>query len=247
LNTQRILQASAHRPWPLPERPWAMQQTWRNLLFAHWPLAPARLRPLIPEVLELDLRDGQAWVAVTPFRITGLRMRGLPPLPGSSNFLELNVRSYVRYQNRPGVFFFSLDAASLLAVMGARASYHLPYYYARMRQNAVVTGFDYSSRRRGKTKAELVAHYTPVAEVQPPRPGSLEQWLVERYCLYAPYKRRLYRADIHHVPWPLQEAKAKFEVNTMAEAAGIELPQVNPVCHFARELDVLVWAPQRLL
>ena len=99
-------------------------------------------RPLIPEVLELDLRDGQAWVAVTPFRITGLRMRGLPPLPGSSNFLELNVRSYVRYQNRPGVFFFSLDAASLLAVMGARAGYHLPYYYARMRQNAVVTGLE---------------------------------------------------------------------------------------------------------
>jgi uncharacterized protein YqjF (DUF2071 family) len=229
-------------------RRWIMRQTWRNLLFAHWPLAPAVLRPLIPEVLELDLRDGDAWVAVTPFLITGLRPRGLPPIPGASNFLELNVRTYVRYRERPGVFFFSLDAASLAAVLGARASYHLPYYHAKMVQKQIGAGFEYASHRRGRGKtAELVAHYIPVAEARPPRPGSLERWLVERYCLYAPYRGRLYRADIHHVPWPLQEAKADFEVNTMAEAAGIELPRLNPVCHFAKELDVLVWAPERLL
>jgi len=228
-------------------RPWIMRQTWRNLLFAHWPLAPAVLRPLIPEVLELDLRDGSVWIAVTPFLITGLRARWLPPIPGGSNFLELNVRTYVRYRERPGVFFFSLDAASLSAVLGARASYHLPYYHAKMVQKQVAGGFDYASHRRKGKPAELAAHYVPVAEVQPPRPGSLEQWLVERYCLYAPHKDRLYRADIHHVPWPLQEAKADFEVNTMAAAAGIELPKLNPVCHFAKELDVLVWAPERLL
>lgn len=225
-----------------------MRQTWRNLLFAHWPLAPGILRPLVPDVLQLDLREGQAWVAVTPFRITGLRPRGLPPLPGSSNFPELNVRTYVRYQQRPGVFFFSLDAGSLMAVMGARASYHLPYYYARMKQKPALAGIDYFSRRRGGgKKAELIGHYVPISDVQQPRPGSLEQWLVERYCLYAPHKGRLYRADIHHVPWPLQEAKAEFEVNTVAEAAGIKLPEAAPLCHFARELDVLVWLPERLL
>jgi uncharacterized protein len=225
-----------------------MRQTWRNLLFAHWPLAPGVLRPLIPEVLELDLRDGEAWVAVTPFRITGLRMRGFLPILGSSDFLELNVRTYVRYQGRPGVFFFSLDAASLPAVAAARASYHLPYYHARMIQKQTAAGFEYASHRRGRGKtAELVAHYIPVADVQQPRPASLEQWLVERYCLYAPHKDKLYRADIHHAPWPLQEAKADFEVNTMAQAAGIELPRQNPVCHFAKAIDVLVWAPQRVL
>jgi len=225
-----------------------MRQTWRNLLFAHWPLAPAVLRPLIPQVLELDLRDGSAWVAVTPFLITGLRPRALPPIPGASNFLELNVRTYVRYRERAGVFFFSLDAASLPAVLGARAGYHLPYYHAKMVQKQTAAGFEYASHRRGRGKAaELVAHYVPVAEALPPRPGSLERWLVERYCLYSPHRGRLYRADIHHVPWPLQEAKADFEVNTMAEAAGIDLPQLNPVCHFAKELDVLVWAPERLL
>ena len=225
-----------------------MRQTWRNLLFAHWALEPAALRPLIPEVLELDLREGQAYVAVTPFRITGLRPRWLPPIPGSANFAELNVRSYVRYQGRPGVFFFSLDAASLMAVAGARTSYHLPYYHARMKQEPAMAGFDYSSRRRGsRDRAELVGHYVPISDVRQPRPGTLEHWLVERYCLYAPHKDRLYRADIHHVPWPLQEAKADFEVNTVAAAAGIKLPEVAPLCHFAREIDVLVWLPERLL
>jgi uncharacterized protein YqjF (DUF2071 family) len=224
-----------------------MRQTWRNLLFAHWPLAPGALRPLVPDGLELDLHEGQAWIAVTPFRITGLRPRWLPPIPGSRNFAELNVRTYVRYQERPGVFFFSLDAASLLAVIGARTSYHLPYYYARMKQTPEVAGFDYSSRRRSGKRAELVGHYVPIADVQPPRPGSLEHWLVERYCLYAPHRGRLYRADIHHVPWPLQAAKAELDVNTMAEAAGIRLPDVAPLCHFAREIDVLVWLPERLL
>lgn len=210
-------------------------------------MAPEMLRPLVPEVLQLDLREGQAWIAVTPFRITGLRVRGMIPIPGTADFLELNVRTYVRYQERPGVFFFSLDAASLLAVMGARASYHLPYYHAKMVQKQIAAGIEYASHRRGKMKAELVAHYVPISDVQTPQPGSLEQWLVERYCLYAPHKEKLYRADIHHVPWPLQEARAEFEVNTMAKAAGIELPAIAPVCHFARELDVLVWAPERVL
>jgi uncharacterized protein YqjF (DUF2071 family) len=225
-----------------------MRQTWRDLLFAHWPLPPDVVRPLIPEMLQLDLRDGHAWIAVAPFLITGLRMRGLPPLFGSSNFLELNVRTYVRYQDRPGVYFFSLDAASRMAVLGARASYHLPYYHARMVQKQTAAGFVYASHRRAPGKAaELVAHYIPISEVQPWQPLSLERWLVERYCLYAPHKGKLYRADIHHVPWPLQEAKADLEVNTMAQAAGIELPRLDPVCHFAKELDVLVWAPERLL
>lgn len=247
MNPEEILQSTAHRLWPVPAHPWIMRQTWRNLLFAHWPTEASRLRPLIPAVLELDLRDGTSWIAVTPFRLTELRLRGLPPIPGTSNFLELNVRTYVRYQERPGVFFFSLDAASLAAAKGARASYHLPYFHAKMSQKQTLTGFEYRSRRRGDKNPELVARYTPVSAVQQPRPGSLEQWLVERYCLYAPHKDRLYRADIHHVPWPLQEASAEFELNTMAQAAGIELPNVDPICHFAKELEVLVWRPERLV
>ena len=255
------MNVTEHRPWPVPSRPWIMRQTWRDLLFAHWPIDAAVLRRLVPQVLKLDLWSGGAsengddqtegkphgWVAVTPFNLTGLRLRWTPPIPTASSFLELNVRTYVCYEGRPGVFFFSLDAESLAAVLGARASYFLPYYHARMSQKQTLTGFEYSSQRRGATRPELLARYTPVSAVQQPRPGSLEQWLVERYCLYAPHKARLYCAEIHHVPWPLQEARAVFEVNTMTQAAGIELPAVDPICHFAKELDVLVWKPERLL
>ena len=233
-----------------------MRQTWRDLLFAHWPIDAAALRQLVPDVLDLDLwkpdmtggssNQPHGWVAVTPFNLTGLRLRGVPPLPVASNFLELNVRTYVCYEGTPGVYFFSLDAASAAAVMGARFSFHLPYFHAKMSQAQTLTGFEYSSQRLDGKNAQLLARYTPVAAVQQPRPGTIEQWLVERYCLYAPHKDKLYRAEIHHVPWPLQEARGEFEVNTMAQAAGIDLPPTDPVCHFAKRLDVLVWEPDLL-
>src|SRR5580700_1193759 len=122
----------AHRPWPLPLGSWVMKQTWHHLPFAHWPLPAERMRPLVPAQLDLDTFDGQCWVAVVPFRMSGIRGRGLPPLPGLSRFPELNVRTYVTYGGKPGVYFFSLDAASRAAVWAARRFYHLPYYHARM-------------------------------------------------------------------------------------------------------------------
>jgi len=126
------LAETAHRPWPLPARPWLMGQTWYSLLFAHWAVTPEALRPLIPQPLELDLRDGQAWLGVTPFVVGGLRLRGTPPLPWLSRFPELNVRTYVDYGSHPGIYFFSLDAARLAAVAAARRAYRLPYFHAAM-------------------------------------------------------------------------------------------------------------------
>src|SRR5262245_10075958 len=121
-----------HRPWPLPGRPWVMAMRWHDLLFAHWPVDPAVLRPLIPASLQIDTYDGQAWIGVVPFRMTGVRPRFVPPLPGLSAFAEINVRTYVTIEQKPGVWFFSLDAANRLAVWAARLSYHLPYCFARI-------------------------------------------------------------------------------------------------------------------
>ena len=120
---------TAHRPWPLPERPWAMAQTWADLLFVHWPVDPEQLRPQVPDGLELDLQEGQAWLGVTPFRLEGLRLRGTVPLPYLSSFLEINVRTYVTRDGRPGIWFLSLDATSLAAVAVARHAYRLPYHH----------------------------------------------------------------------------------------------------------------------
>lgn len=225
-----------------------MRQTWERLLFAHWALDPSVVRRLVPSVLDLDLRDGSSWVAVTPFSISGLRPRLLPPIPGGSSFPELNVRTYVTYRGKPGVFFFSLDAGSVMAVFGARAMYGLPYYYAGMRVQHEGDDVRYHCLRRHMGKvAEFRGEYKPRGAIFEAAPGSLEKFLVERYCLYSVQGRRLYRADIHHIPWPLQPADAHIDVNTMAAAAGIALPGDPPLLHYARQLEVLVWSPDRLL
>lgn len=224
-----------------------MRQTWHDLLFAHWTLPVNSIQPLLPQGVELDTYNGQCWVGIVPFRMSGVRLRGTPALPWLSAFPELNVRTYVTVDNRPGVWFFSLDAANLLAVCVARAWFHLPYYRARMALNKQDGWIHYRSERthRGSRPAELRARYRPSGSVFEPQRGTLEHWLTERYCLYSADPRgRLFRGEIHHPPWPLQLAEGAIEANTMAEAAGISLPASVPLLHFALRQDVIVWPPR---
>lgn len=241
ITVHRLLQSAAHRPYPLPGGPWIMRQTWHDLLFAHWPVAPEHLRPLMPAALPLDTFAGQAWVGVVPFRMSGIRLRGLPPLPGVSQFPELNVRTYVQVGGKPGVYFFSLDAANLLAVWGARIGFALPYFHAAMQCAEEEGRIHYASRRYGTSNAEFFGHYRPATPPVLAQPGSLEHWLTERYCLYTTRGSRVFRGEIHHEPWPLQAAESEIATNTMAAAAGITLPDSPPLLHFARQLDVLIW------
>ncbi|HUQ19741.1 MAG TPA: DUF2071 domain-containing protein [Gemmatimonadaceae bacterium] len=240
----------AHRPWPLPSAPWIMAQRWNNLLFAHWPVKTDTLRSLVPKSLMLDTHEGTTWVTITPFYLSHLRPRGIPAFPAVSEFPELNVRTYVTLEGKPGVYFFSLDAGSILAVEGARALFHLPYYRANMSVTKTADGgIDYRSRRShaGAPSAEFTGRYHPAGNVEIASPGSLDHFLSERYCLYAVDSRStVYRCEIHHRPWPLQPAEAEVTLNTMASAAGITLPQQSPHLTFARQLDVVVWAPTRV-
>ena len=226
-----------HRPWPLPRRPWVMAQSWHDLLFAHWPVPFSQLRPLVPGALPLDTFHGTCWVGVVPFHMSGVRLRGMPAVPRLSDFPELNVRTYVTIDDKPGVYFFSLDATNSMAVLGARAWYRLPYFHARM-QVDVDAGdvVRYRSRRiqSGTPAAELVMRYQPTGPALPPLVGTLEYFLTERYCLYTVSRRgHIFRAEIHHPPWMLQAAEAEIQRNTMAEAAGITLPEKEPILHFA--------------
>ncbi len=220
---------------------------WRDLLFAHWPVASSDLRRNVSAPLEIEEFDGTAWVGIIPFSMTGIRPRGLPPVPGLTRSLELNVRTYVRFGSDPGVWFFSLDAESPLLVAGARAVYHLNYLRASMsieRRNGRV---HYSSRRThsGAPEAQLECNYSEVGPVCNPTRGTLEDWLTGRYLLYAAdSERRLYRARIHHDPWPLQPADADFPVNTMAAPLGLKL-EGTPLLHYSKELRVLFGVPQR--
>jgi uncharacterized protein YqjF (DUF2071 family) len=224
-----------------------MRMVWSELLFAHWPVDAARVRDALPHGLELDLFDGEAWLGVVPFVMSGVRLRWLPPLPTASRFCELNVRTYVVDGGKPGVWFFSLDAASELAVLGGRRLFHLPYFDARMScevAGRVVSDASARTDRRGPA-ANFRASYEPTSSAREARAGSLEHWLVERYCLYASDGARLLRGEIDHPPWRLHDARAQIELETMASAAGFELPSSPPLLHFAGAQDVVAWTPER--
>jgi uncharacterized protein YqjF (DUF2071 family) len=221
-----------------------MQQTWHDLLFAHWPIPSGAMRSLVPPQLMLDTFDGQCWVGVIPFHMSGIRRRGLPAMPGLSGFPELNVRTYVIHGGKPGVYFFSLDAANLPAVWAARAFYHLPYFHADMTTGESAGMVHYASHRRG-ARAEFRGSYRPTGEIRVGSPGSIEHWFAERYCLYTAHRGQVYRGEIHHQSWPLQAAEAELETNTVAAAGGISLPGANPHLLFARRLDVVIWPLER--
>jgi len=245
-----ILFATAHRPWPAPMAPWIMTQRWNDLLFLHYSFAPEVVRTVVPEVLTLDTYERRAWISVVPFWINHLRPPGVLSVPWFSRFNEVNVRTYVTYGGKPGVYFFSLDASNLSAVWGARVFYRLPYWQASIKVKGKGTAnIDYHSKRQhGPKPAELVCSYGPAdARMQSAHPGSLLHFLSERYCLYSASRGRLYRAEIHHLPWPLHSAKFEVRQNSMAQTAGLQLPAQPDLAHFTRELKVLFWAPERLV
>jgi uncharacterized protein YqjF (DUF2071 family) len=243
-----ILEYTRHRPWPLPDGPWIMTQSWHDLLFAHWPVSERELRELVPDGLDVDLFDNQAWVGVVPFRLTNVAPRLTPNIPFVSAFNELNVRTYVTRGGKPGVYFFSLDADSQLAVSVARSMFHLPYYVAQIALHANGNHIRYASLRTADdARAELDVTYRPAGPMFEALPGTLEYFLTERYCLYTVDEEfKAYRLEIHHPPWPLQRAEAEIGVNTMADAAGIRLPSMRPLLHFASRQDMVAWALARL-
>jgi uncharacterized protein YqjF (DUF2071 family) len=242
-----IVQKTGHRPWAMPGGPWVMTQTWHDLLFAHWLMDPAHLRAKVPHEFELDLFDNSAWLGIVPFHMTNVAPRGVPSMPWISAFPELNVRTYVRVGDRPGIYFFSLDAGSSIAVKAARAVLNLPYYSASMSVSTVGNEVEYRSARGSDGSADFNATYEPVGTPFVAAEGTLEYFLTERYCLYhhdhggAPY-----RLEIHHPPWSLQVAKATLGRNTMATANGLSVAGAPTMLHFARRQDAIAWMPWRL-
>lgn len=228
-----------------------MTQQWIDLLFAHWPIDADIMSELIPPQMTLDLYDGQAWISLVPFRMANIRPRLCPAVPWLSAFPEFNVRTYVRANDsddpnvsKPGVCFFSLDAANPVAVSIARRVFKLPYFRAKMGLTHAGSQVHYHTERThsGAPPAVFDGDYGPTGDVYTAQPDTLEQWLTERYALYTVNSsNQLLRAEIHHKPWPLQPAEAEINVNTTAIASGITLPDVPPLLQFSRHLDVLVW------
>lgn len=217
-----------------------MQQEWHDLLFLHWEIEPADLRPFIPPGLELDTYGSKAWIAVVPFTMKGVAPRGCPKPSFVSDFPEINIRTYVIKDGKPGVWFFSLDVPHRLPVWIARAFFHLPYFRARMTVGSETNLQRYSSTYQGRS---FVANYSPISAFSP-ESGSFEDWATERYCLYSQSKSgQIYRAEVQHPKWPLQQAECSIERNTMLDAFPIG--PMHPSILFSKQLSVVAWWPHR--
>jgi hypothetical protein len=247
-----VLNTVEHRPYSLRSSPWRMAQRWNDLLFAHWPLPVTAISRLLPPGLEVDTFDASAWLGAVPFWMDRVRTRVAGEttfgVPTTTRFAELNLRTYVRSRltGRSGVYFFSLDAASALAVLGARTLFHLPYFLAEMSCTTDSEGcIHYESRRMLTRKSvRFRANYRGMGRTgngAPSSPGSLEHFLTERYCLFTTDGKRLLVGDIHHLPWPLEAAEAEIGLNSLPQAHGLTLPNRAPILHFARELEVYIW------
>lgn len=225
-----------------PDRMPIMHQNWGKLLFMHWRIDQAALRPLIPEQLTIDTFEGEAWIALTPFTLWGVRPVFTPPVPFLSEFHETNVRTYVHLDGVPGVWFFSLDANSSVAVLGARTLFHLPYLNADIELEEKEGTINYGLHRTDTPRAELKTSWTIGEPLPDSEPGSLAFFLTERYCLYAAdSSNRIHRARIHHAPWPLQQARLNSLDSTMIESQGLPTPAGDPLLHYAEAIAVDIW------
>ena len=237
-----------------PDKPVVMYQNWHHLLFLHWEVPAHELQALLPPDLTVDLFEGKAYVGLIPFTLSGVRPVLTPALPGVSSFHEINVRTYVhRKGSDPGVWFFSLDASSSVAVAAARAAYKLPYFHSKIEFQAAggaIPHLTFESHRddaRGAMPAHAHIRYSPAdTPVFRATPGTIEHFLAERYILYATDdERHLHRARVHHQPYPLQRANVQQMDETLVWAAGIRRPDAVTLRHYAREVNVKVYAPER--
>ena len=241
------MNAAAARPWPAPRTPWVLRMRWHELCFLHWRVDPDALRALLPPALPLDTFRGEAWIGVVPFRMTDVGFRGMPHVRRVSDFPELNVRTYVTLDGKPGVWFFSLDATQRLAVRAARSLFALPYFDAHIGFAHHADWVEYASARihRDAPPAGLRVRYRPVGVAAEAAPGSLEEFLTARYCLYASRRGRILRQDIDHPPWEIQPAEVELDHCSMTDQIGLALPEGGPLCHYAALTEAVAWLPHR--
>jgi hypothetical protein len=246
---REFLVRTSHKPRPLPAGRWALTQRWNDLLYVHWPVPARAIEALLPDWLEADLYQGSAWLGAVPFWLDRIKIRGVPLIAGLRGFPDLTLRTYVRdrFTGSAGIHCFSIDCSNMFSVLAARLVYRLPYNLAEMYlEPRGEREFAFYSRRR-LTRPQVIfkVRYRglgPNARQVEVRPGSFESFITERSCLFSTNRAgEPIRANLHYVPWPLEDAEAEIERNDLGKAAGISLPKMDPVLHYSRRLAVYVW------
>jgi len=236
------LEFTSHRPWPLPRRKWILRQRWLNLVFLHWEIDYIDLRKRIPNDLEIDLHDGKAWIAIVPFDMRAVTLRYFPAFSPLSNFPEINVRTYVVHNGKPGVWFFSLDAPSRFAVWAAKTFFNLPYRHGDVKiedQN----GIHHYTSQVGEDRFDSI--YQPITGAAALGKGSFEEWCTERYCLYCQSNEgHLYRTEVQHQKWPLQNAEIDLRKNSLLDRFNVG--ERRPSVLYSESIDVVAYAPERI-
>jgi uncharacterized protein YqjF (DUF2071 family) len=248
-----LLYSVEHRPWLPPDSQWLISQSWNDLLFAHFAIDPATLRQLVPDALTLDLYDGVAWLTVSPCCTSHLRPSGIPPLPAFSFFPQVSLRTYVTLQGKPGVYYFSVDAANLSVVWFARAFFRMPYWHSAIQISGATIHAQHSEEgsirfhsSRINSPAVIDLAYAPEGNPERARRWSLDEFLTERYCVYSWNRRVYYRTEVHHQPWLLQRSSVEICTNSLADSLALALPPKPDLCHFSRSLKMLAWAPETI-
>jgi uncharacterized protein YqjF (DUF2071 family) len=236
-----ILTVRQHRPYPLPTGSWKYYQEWHDTLFLHWPVPVKMLAPLIPQGLQLDTCNGEAWISFVAFTVKNMHPRGIPPLALLSDFHELNARTYVVADDKPGIYFLSIEAQKFLVMLMARLFLGLPYLKSSM---SVKKEEEVAFRSwNGLHQFYFNAHYIPEGLIDK---TSSNAWLTERYCMYEEIHGHLFRIDIHHAPWQLH-AVAKHEVIVQYSFNGRPFNAEScAATHYCPLQKALVWPRKRL-
>jgi uncharacterized protein YqjF (DUF2071 family) len=222
-----------------------MEQNWDKILFLHWPVDPQLMRARIPAHLEVDLFEDKAWIGITPFRVTELRLMSLPPIPGLDSFNEINVRTYVHHNGKPGIWFFSLDASKLIPVIAARLFYQVPYFSAEIDFQQAENDFSVEMTRTTNRNVRFKARWKKGTRLRDPDAESLAFFLVERYCFFAELGNSLMMTRVYHQPWILDEAIVGSYESSLIGSLGLPEPVGEPLAHFSEGVTTQIWDPRR--
>jgi uncharacterized protein len=237
-----IITHTSHRTWALPTGRWAYYQEWNRVLFLHWKVPADALQTMLPTHLTLDLHEGNAWISLVPFTMEKIRPNGIPAFSPISNFHEINIRTYVTAEGKSGVYFLNIEAQKYLSAYIARKASGLPYEKAEITRESNTIKHAYTSINQKKAFQLKAVFETgnPITHKIP-----LDIFLTERYCLYLDDNGQLYRYQIHHHPWDLQEVQIK-NLTTAYTIGNISLHTPPDLAHYSEGVQVIAWKREKV-